>query len=258
MQSNILYVEDDAKNVQLIADMLSMVDCSLLTAHDGRTGFEIALQEKPDLIFMDIHLPGVSGIDIIKQFKASPDLQHIPIIAITGDTTEETQKQCFEVGCVDIIHKPVKHFLILDGVRRYTNFTIEERSRDHAQADQQEPKRKKVLIAEDNIDLRQIFAHAFDKSHFEIHVTSDGAEAIVYLQHGLPDVLILDINMPNVSGFEVLRYVRENQRTKDVKVVVVTGNVMAAQAPEADYADLVLIKPVDIGDLVLLSERLTS
>ena len=117
---------------------------------------------------------------------------------------------------------------------------------------------KKVLIVDDNPDLRFIFARTFDRRHFSVHVAVDGVEAIESLQAELPDVLILDVNMPRLSGFDVLRYVRQNQRTKDVKVVLVTGNCMAIQEPEAKYADLLLIKPVNIDDLVTLARRLVT
>jgi two-component system cell cycle response regulator DivK len=116
---------------------------------------------------------------------------------------------------------------------------------------------KKVLIAEDNPDLREIFARTFHHYHFSVEVAEDGIETIESLKLELPDVLILDVNMPRLSGFDVLRYVRQNQRTKDIKVVVVTGNCMAMQAPEAEYADLLLVKPVSIKDLVTLAQRLT-
>ncbi len=122
--------------------------------------------------------------------------------------------------------------------------------------DTETPPLKKVLIVDDNPDLRVIFARSFDQRYFSVHVAVDGVEAIEYLQNELPDVLILDVNMPKLSGFDVLRYVRKNQRTKDVKVVIVTGNCMAIQAPEAEYADLLLIKPVNIDDLITLAQRL--
>jgi chemosensory pili system protein ChpA (sensor histidine kinase/response regulator) len=115
---------------------------------------------------------------------------------------------------------------------------------------------KKVLIVDDNPDLRAIFARTFDRRHFLVEVAVDGVDAIERLQTELPDVLILDVNMPRLSGFDVLRYVRQNQKTKDIKVVVVTGNCMAIQAPEAEYADLLLVKPVDITELVTLAQRL--
>lgn len=116
---------------------------------------------------------------------------------------------------------------------------------------------KKVLIAEDNPDLRFIFARTFDHQHFSVRIAVDGVDALESLQTELPDVVILDINMPRVSGFEVLRYLREHQQTKDIKVVVVTGNTMAMQAPEVEYADLLLIKPVNIADLITLAQRLS-
>lgn len=115
---------------------------------------------------------------------------------------------------------------------------------------------KKVLVVDDNPDLRAIFARAFDRRHFSVQVAVDGVEAIESIQTELPEVLILDLNMPRLSGFDVLRYVRENQRTKDVKVIVVTGNCMAMQAPETEFADLLLIKPVSIVDLITFAQRL--
>lgn len=115
---------------------------------------------------------------------------------------------------------------------------------------------KKVLVVDDNPDLRAIFARTFDRRHFSVQVAVDGVEAIESLQKEIPDVLILDLNMPRLSGFDVLHYVRENQRTKDVKVIIVTGNCIAMQSPETEFADLLLIKPVSIVDLLTFAQRL--
>ncbi len=115
---------------------------------------------------------------------------------------------------------------------------------------------KKVLIVDDNPDLRVIFARTFDRHHFSVHLAADGVEALASLEAELPDVLILDLNMPRMSGFEVLKYVRQNQKTKDVKIVIVTGNYMAMRAPETEQADLLLVKPVNIADLITLAQRL--
>jgi CheY-like chemotaxis protein len=115
---------------------------------------------------------------------------------------------------------------------------------------------KRVLIAEDNEDLRTIFARTFDRRHFAVDVAEDGAVAMQKLKAELPDVLILDANMPNMSGFEVLRRVRDSEQMRAIKIVLVTGNCMAIHSPEAELADLVLIKPVSIGDLITLAQRL--
>src|ERR1700694_3772338 len=68
---------------------------------------------------------------------------------------------------------------------------------------------KRMLIAEDNYDLRRIFAKVFSNKHFDVHVVVDGREAISTLEQIMPDILLLDVNMPHVSGLEVLAHVRQ-------------------------------------------------
>lgn len=116
---------------------------------------------------------------------------------------------------------------------------------------------RKVLVVDDNPDLRTVFSRAFSRQDFEVRIAADGREAIACLAESLPDVMILDLNMPYVDGFGVLDDLRGRPGGDDVKVVVVSGNPIAARAPEAAKADLVLIKPVDLRELVLLARRLT-
>jgi chemosensory pili system protein ChpA (sensor histidine kinase/response regulator) len=117
---------------------------------------------------------------------------------------------------------------------------------------------KEILIAEDNNDLRAIFARVFEHSHFNVRVAVDGQEALTALQESVPDVLILDINMPRVSGLDVLGHIRENPTFAQMKTVIVTGNFLAQHEPEAAFAHAFLVKPVSITELVKLSEQLLS
>ncbi len=116
---------------------------------------------------------------------------------------------------------------------------------------------KNVLIAEDNEDLQIIFSTMFKKRGYNVHVVVNGQEALDYLNTQAPDILILDVNMPYVSGLDVLSWVRQHPPLKDVKVIVVTGNNLAEQSPAASLADLMLIKPVSTFDLITLADRLT-
>jgi len=115
---------------------------------------------------------------------------------------------------------------------------------------------KKVLIAEDNSDLQYIFGMSFQTQQFEVSRATDGEQAIQSLQNEIPDVLILDINMPKQSGLAVLSYIRSQQISHRMKVIVVTGNYLAQQAPEAEIADLFLVKPVSVKELMMLAKRL--
>src|SRR6185295_18564035 len=116
---------------------------------------------------------------------------------------------------------------------------------------------KRVLIAEDDADLQDIFSYAFTKLRFEVQIARDGQQAIESLMTTLADVLVLDINMPRVSGLDVLTYIHRSPDLSDLKIIVVTGSTQAAYAPQVEYADLVLTKPVSIRDLTEFAERLT-
>jgi CheY-like chemotaxis protein len=115
-----------------------------------------------------------------------------------------------------------------------------------------------VLIAEDNDDLCTIFAKVFRKTAFQIDTVQDGKQAIEYLNAKLPDIMILDINMPKISGLDVLAHARNIQGSKHIHIIVVTGNYLVGNMPQVDLADLFLVKPVSPRELVRLAERLTG
>lgn len=111
-----------------------------------------------------------------------------------------------------------------------------------------------VLIAEDAPSLRSLFAKVLKNAGFNVHIAVNGHDVMSQLEQSLPDVLVLDLGMPGVSGEDVIRYVKQ-QTARAVKIVVVTGNHLAAQSELADQVDLLLIKPVSPRDLVNFVQR---
>lgn len=115
---------------------------------------------------------------------------------------------------------------------------------------------RKVLIAEDNLDLRNIFSRVFAHHNFQVEVACDGIEAINQLAENCPDVLILDINMPHLNGLEVLTHIRQTPYLRTLKVIIVTGNSVAIDHPDAQQADLLLVKPISVNELITMVQRL--
>ncbi|NWF68262.1 MAG: response regulator [Chloroflexi bacterium] len=115
---------------------------------------------------------------------------------------------------------------------------------------------KSVLIVEDNRDLRSIFGKMFRKFGYQVTTAVDGQQALVFLRHNRYQVLILDINMPNLSGRDVLARIRDEDLKRDMKIIVVTGDCRAEESAEVGTADLFLTKPVSTIDLVILANRL--
>jgi len=119
------------------------------------------------------------------------------------------------------------------------------------------PKVKRILIAEDNDNLRRIFSYAL-KADFDIQVAINGKFALDMIYANPPDLLVIDINMPVMSGLDVIRELKAHEVPYPMKIVVVTGNAVAANYEEVAKADLVLMKPVSIHDLNRLVKRLLT
>ena len=105
--SLILIVEDNEKNMKLVRDVLQAKGYATIEAVTGEDGVRLAGERKPDLILMDIQLPGISGIDALKQLRANPDTAAIPAVAVTASVMQQDRKQITEAGFNGYIGKPI-------------------------------------------------------------------------------------------------------------------------------------------------------
>ncbi len=117
---------------------------------------------------------------------------------------------------------------------------------------------KRVLIVDDNTDLLTIFTIAMEMTPFIIDTAIDGVDALEKIEAAMPDVMILDVNMPRMDGLEVLSKVRDTPGLDSMKIILLTGNSTVPTYPESGKADLVLSKPVSIEELIHLVHRLAQ
>ncbi|KAM3090908.1 two-component system response regulator [Phormidesmis sp. 146-12] len=103
----ILAVDDNQDNLFLLEYQLpEVIDCFLLTATDGETALTLIAEKSPDLILMDLLLPGIDGVEVISRLKRSPDTSHIPMIALTGLSQEDANDRLNQSRCDDYLCKP--------------------------------------------------------------------------------------------------------------------------------------------------------
>ncbi len=107
VEARILVVEDNRDNMMLIVDLLSSLEYTVIQAHDGLMGVEMAEAEKPDLILMDLSLPKMDGWTATRKIKANPELTAIPIIALTAHAMIGDRDRALEAGCDDYLTKPI-------------------------------------------------------------------------------------------------------------------------------------------------------
>jgi CheY-like chemotaxis protein len=115
----ILYVEDNDDNVYMLKMRLELTDeYEVLVAEDGERGCEMAAQEKPDLILMDLELPGVDGWEATRRLKANPDTRAIPIIALSAHALAGSREKALAAGCDEFDTKPVEFDRLMGKVRK--------------------------------------------------------------------------------------------------------------------------------------------
>ena len=115
--SLILIVEDNDKNLKLVRDVLQVKGFSTLEAGTAEDGILLAREHKPDLILMDIHLPGISGIEALKVLRAEAATAGIPVIAVTASVMQQDRKMITEAGFDAYVGKPINLKEFLDAVR---------------------------------------------------------------------------------------------------------------------------------------------
>jgi DNA-binding response OmpR family regulator len=113
-----------------------------------------------------------------------------------------------------------------------------------------------AMIVEDDEDLRRLFAVALEEVGFDLMTAGTARQAIKQLEAETPDVAFIDVSLPEFPGTDVLEYIKATPRLSDTKTIIVTGNIRASSRAEELGADLFMMKPVDIHEVIALAQRL--
>jgi two-component system cell cycle response regulator DivK len=119
MTKRILVVEDHEDNRQILRVLLGSAGYSMIEAHDGETALTTTASERPDLILMDIQLPGLDGYEVTRRIKADPALRGIPIIAVTSYALSGDEDKARAAGCIAYVAKPYSPLELLAKLREY-------------------------------------------------------------------------------------------------------------------------------------------
>ena len=119
MNKRILMIEDTEDNRQIVRDLMASAGYQLLEAVDGVSGIAMTAEHKPDLILMDIQLPGVDGYEATRRIKADPALSHIPIIAVTSYALSGDEAKARAAGCDGYVAKPFSPRLLLATIKKF-------------------------------------------------------------------------------------------------------------------------------------------
>lgn len=115
----ILVVEDNEKNMYLISFILRKNSCEVIEARSGEEGIELALKEKPDLVIMDIQLPGIDGLEATKRIRESEADGQLPIVALTSFAMVGDKEMALNAGCTGYLEKPINPETFMGEIEKY-------------------------------------------------------------------------------------------------------------------------------------------
>jgi CheY-like chemotaxis protein/signal transduction histidine kinase/HAMP domain-containing protein len=232
----LLIVEDDPHYARVLIDLARDKGFKVLVAARGAEALELAKQFQPAAVSLDVFLPDMLGWTVLSQLKHNPLTRHIPVQIITLD---EDRQHALARGAFSFVNKPTT----TEGVSAALS-QIKEYAR---------PRRKRLLIVEDNaaeqISITELLGH----SDIEIVTTGTGAGALSTLRDNPCDCVVLDLRLPDMSGFEVLDQIRNDDQLSNVPVVVFTGRELSAEedAELHTMARSIVVKGVESPERLL-------
>ena len=232
----LLVVEDDPHYGRVLIDLARDKGFKVLVATTGADALELAKQYQPTAISLDIFLPDMLGWSVLSQLKQSPLTRHIPVQIITLD---EDRQHGLARGAFSFVSKPTT----VQGVDAAL-----ERIRDYAAR-----ARKRLLIVEDNAAEQMSIAALLGSDDIEIETVGNGGDALEALRQETFDCVVLDLRLPDMTGFEVLEALREDSKVADIPVIVFTGRELT---PEEDarlhtMARSIVVKGVESPERLL-------
>jgi two-component system cell cycle response regulator len=254
MTHTILVVEDDHLNMKLMRSILALGHYQILEAGEAETGLELAARHHPDLILMDIQLPGLDGLSATRRLKQTPELANIPVIALTGLAMDGDRENALAAGCDDYISKPIntRTFLASISERLAPVEAAPAPPAAEPSTTVTGPGRSKILVVDDDPMNVKLISAILSKDDYAIVTAYGGEEALRMTRAENPDLILLDVMMPVMDGYQVTREVKGDPATAGIPIIMVTalnGTEDKVRGLESG-ADEFLTKPVNRAELL--------
>jgi HAMP domain-containing protein/CheY-like chemotaxis protein/GAF domain-containing protein len=232
----LLIVEDDPHYARILADLAHDKGFKVLLSAKGADALDLAKQFQPTAVSLDVFLPDMLGWTVLSQLKQNALTRHIPVQIITLD---EDRQHALASGAFSFVTKPTTTEGVEAALSRIKEYT--------------KPRRKRLLVVEDNAAEQMSITELLGHDDIEIVTSSTGAEALETLRENPCDCVVLDLKLPDMSGFEVLEHIRADSSLSDVPVVVFTGRELSAEedAQLHTMARSIVVKGVESPERLL-------
>jgi PAS domain S-box-containing protein len=206
----VLVIDDDPTVHDLISRMLAREGIAVATASNGAEGLCLARQLRPLAITLDVLMPGMDGWAVLRELQADPELAQVPVIMLT---IIEDRNLGFSLGATDFLTKPIERERLVATVRK------------HLRSERPRP----VLIVEDNDSAREMMRRILEREGLAVEVAENGRIALERVAEQVPELIILDLIMPEMNGFELLECLRAREAWRSIPVLVASVKDLTEQ-----------------------------
>ncbi len=202
--NTVLVIDDDPSVHDLIQRFLTKEGFQVVSALNGDEGLRMAKEIRPDAITLDVLMPDMDGWAVLTTLKADPDLSDIPVVMLTVTTDKNMG---YTMGAVDFLTKPLDRDRLVSVLQKYRGDTSPSR----------------VLVVEDNLETREMLQRMLDKEGWTVAEAENGRTALKQVALHQPALILLDLMMPEMDGFEFVAELRKNKAWRSIPIIVLTA-----------------------------------
>jgi CheY-like chemotaxis protein len=206
----VLVVDDDKNTRELISRGLEKEGFRMIGAGSGEEALRLARERKPDVISLDVLMPGMDGWTVLRSLKADPTTASIPVVMVSMLDDRDIGHA---LGASDYLTKPFDRQKLVSALRRYR--------RDGAQ--------RPVLVVEDDAPTREVIKRALERDGWAVSEADNGRRGLQSVARQVPDLILLDLMMPEMDGFEFVAELRKSESGRRIPVVVVTAKELGEE-----------------------------
>jgi HAMP domain-containing protein/CheY-like chemotaxis protein len=225
----LLIIEDDINFARILLDMARDSGFKGLVALRSDVGLAMAQDFKPDAITLDIRLPEMDGWTVLDRLKHDPNTRHIPVHIVS---VEEGRQRGLQLGAIAYLQKPVSREMLMEALSGIKSFV--------------ERQVKNLLVVEDDEIQRQSIVDLIGNSDVSTTAVGTGTEALSALRGGRFDCLVLDLGLPDMTGFELIEQIKQDQNLSPLPIIIYTGKELT-RTEETELkriAETIIIKDV--------------
>ncbi len=236
----VLIVDDDRYTTYIIKGMLADGGYRSYVAHDSDQALTIARERKPDAITVDLRMPNVDGLALVEILKHDPDTRKTPVLVLS---VSDDRDRAAQAGADAYLGKPVEAPPLLEAIGRL----LAERGRA----------RQKILMVDDDQGIRMICRDVLEGQGFLVRESEDAERALGEARRWRPDLVLVDVMMPGMDGFQLAQRLRGERETSLTPIIFLTARGQTADKVRAFKlgAEDYLVKPFDSAELVARVEK---